>query len=102
RPGARSVPRALAAGVRPLSSAPSRGGHMFDFDVVAVREAANRDGAFLLNARYWTAVIGLDMDTDRYEVHIRDGKVSELKRMERLAGDYDIRVRAPADAWAKL
>ena len=75
---------------------------MFDFDVVAVRETANRDGAFLLNARYWTAVIGLDMETDRYEVYIRDGKVTEMKRVERLVGGYDIRVGAPADAWGKL
>jgi pimeloyl-ACP methyl ester carboxylesterase len=75
---------------------------MFDFDVVALSEAANRDGAFLLNARYWTAVIGLDMETDRYEVHIRDGKVAEIKRVERLDGNYDIRISAPADAWGKL
>jgi pimeloyl-ACP methyl ester carboxylesterase len=75
---------------------------MFDFDVVAIAEAANRDGAFLLNARYWTAVIGLDMDTDRYEVHIGDGRVIEVRRVEQLDGDYDIRVTAPAEVWAKL
>jgi pimeloyl-ACP methyl ester carboxylesterase len=75
---------------------------MFDFDVVAVTEAANLDGAFLLNARYWTAVIALDMDTDRYEVHIVDGKVDQIRRVESLDGTYDIRVGAPAEAWSKL
>ncbi|HEY2302793.1 MAG TPA: alpha/beta hydrolase [Acidimicrobiales bacterium] len=75
---------------------------MFDFDVAAVTEAANNDGAFLLNARYWTAVIGLDMESDRYEIHVADGRVVEMKAVEQLAGDYDIRISAPAGAWAKL
>src|SRR5580704_2904064 len=75
---------------------------MFDFDVEAVAAAANRDGAFLLNARYWTAVIGLDMETDCYEVHVAEGKVTGMKKVERLDGAYDVLVAAPADAWAKL
>jgi len=47
-------------------------------------------------------VIALDMETDRYEVHIVNGKVAQIRRVESLDGTYDIRVGAPAEAWSKL
>jgi pimeloyl-ACP methyl ester carboxylesterase len=75
---------------------------MFDFDVTAIRDAANADGAFLLDARFWTAVVGFDMETDCYELHVDNGKVADVVRVDSLDGAYDVRISAPAAAWEKL
>ena len=75
---------------------------MFDFDVQTIRDTANADPAFLLNARYWTARVGLDLGGECYELRLEDGKVADFARVPALTGAYDMRVGAPVDAWEKL
>lgn len=50
----------------------------FDFDPPAVQSAVNASGAFPLAARYWSALLALDLGGERYQLKIRDGRGDQL------------------------
>lgn len=75
---------------------------MFDFDTVALRDQANADDAFLLNARYWTARVHWDIGGEQYDLVVDDGKVSSFERVMGRSGEYSLVIAGPADAWSKL
>src|SRR3954453_10025324 len=75
---------------------------MFAFDTDTITQKANSNPAFLLTARYWTARVGFDLESDRFELEVEEGKVSRFTAVERLDGDYDIKLSGPAAAWEKL
>src|SRR4051812_18541629 len=75
---------------------------MFAFDTDAITQQANSNPAFLLTARYWTGLVGFDLETDRFELQMEDGKVSRFSTVDRLDGEYNIKLSGPAGAWDKL
>ena len=68
--------------------------------IVALRAALNSDGELARAARYWTAVIGLDLGRDQYTLEIRDGRVESLRAGQ--AEHPDVSLRGPDEDWSKI
>ena len=74
----------------------------FEFDTAAIRDLANGKGAFRLNARFWTARVGFDLERACYDLVVKDGAIAEFTRVQAFTGSYDVRIAGPAEGWAKL
>ena len=69
-------------------------------DPRALRDRANRDGEFLLKARYWNARVHLDVGSSGCELTIRAGKVVDAAAGT-AGNDADVRISGPAEVWTK-
>ena len=72
---------------------------MLDWQQLATR--ANADGEFLINARFWDALVRIDDDSGSTALHIRDGQIAETDacRPEQAA---DLCIRASSEDWRAL
>jgi pimeloyl-ACP methyl ester carboxylesterase len=74
---------------------------MFDFDVAAITQAAERDPAFRLAARHWTAHVLFRMGDERYRLQMRDGRIASFAR-DRSEAPAAVAISGPAASWEKL
>ncbi len=72
------------------------------FDPKKVREAANADFEFSNAARFWNALVTIDFGPERYALEMKEGRIARFE-LERSAGSgHDLRIAAPAQAWAEF
>ena len=62
-------------------------------------EAANLDEEFRIAARLWSTTLRLEAGNEVHRLCIEHGRIA---RLEHGAGDADLCIRAPAEAWARL
>jgi hypothetical protein len=63
----------------------------------------NEDGEFRIAARFWDAIVRLDVGEQFHIIHVRDGRlVSFYKCDSTEAARYNIRISAPESDWEEL
>src|SRR5437870_3972057 len=60
------------------AATPMQGGSTAKLDFRALHERTNRDGEFLLKARYWNARLRLDVGDQPFEVRVVSGKITDF------------------------
>lgn len=72
------------------------------FDANRVREIANADFEFTNAARFWDAVITIDIGPERYVLEMQSGGIARLE-LERSAGSqHQVRIAAQSESWAEF
>ena len=78
---------------------------MTELDLDRLVADANSDGEFQVAARLWNANLRLDVGDHVHVARIRDGKITELARVEtrEVANlGFDQRISAPESDWAEM
>jgi pimeloyl-ACP methyl ester carboxylesterase len=68
-------------------------------DLSALRDRINKDGEFLLKARYWDSHLRLEIGDRPYDLVVERGQVSQISAAS-APGKWAIRIAGPAPAWA--
>jgi pimeloyl-ACP methyl ester carboxylesterase len=74
---------------------------VFDFDVEAIKAAANADPGFRVAARWWTGEVVFRLGEEGYRLTVRDGAVAGFAR-DRGTAAANLSFSGPAEAWEKL
>lgn len=71
-------------------------------DTTRIGEIANADFEFANAARFWDALITIDIGPERYLLQMEAGRIARFE-LERSAGSgHDLRIAAPTEAWAEF
>lgn len=71
-------------------------------DTTRIGEIASADFEFANAARFWDALITIDIGPERYLLQMETGRIARFE-LERSAGSgHDLRIAAPTEAWAEF
>jgi hypothetical protein len=74
-----------------------------NFDYSSIIDSANEDGEFKIAARFWDAIVRLDVGEQSHIMRVRDGRLVSLYKCDSAgAAGYDIRISAPESDWEEL
>src|SRR5688572_7534632 len=93
-PGSPGAPKPL--GITAYAQAPAAQGGT---DVSALRDRINKDGEFLLKARYWDSHVRLEIGDRPYDLVVERGQVSQVSPAS-APGKFDVRIAGPIAAWS--
>ncbi|GCE42052.1 hypothetical protein Rhow_005711 [Rhodococcus wratislaviensis] len=76
-------------------------------DTERFTEALNLDPEFKIAARFWNAIVRLEIGDETYVLVIRDGRLDSMTPPEgnnlmTVARNYDIEISAPIEEWSKF
>ncbi|REE70873.1 hypothetical protein C8E05_0202 [Rhodococcus wratislaviensis] len=76
-------------------------------DTERFTEALNLDPEFKIAARFWNAIVRLEIGDETYVLVIRDGRLDSIAPPEgnnlmTVARNYDIEISAPIEEWGKF
>jgi hypothetical protein len=71
-------------------------------NVKSIRELANADFEFTNAARFWDAVITIDMGVEQYILEMKDGRVSRFELDGSTGSRSTLRIAAPSESWAEF
>ncbi|PQP25487.1 hypothetical protein [Rhodococcus opacus] len=76
-------------------------------DTEQFTEALNLDPEFKIAARFWNAIVRLEIGDETYVLAIRDGRLDSMAPPEgnnlmTVARNYNIEISAPIEEWSKF
>jgi hypothetical protein len=72
-------------------------------DYNSIIDSANEDGEFRIAARFWDAIVRLDVGEQSHIMRFRDGRLISFYKCDSAeAAGYDFRISAPESDWEEL